>query len=278
MKKNVAAVIVLLSLGGVASGQNRPAAGPLTTSASARASARGARPSRAEPAKGERARPQSSADDVDRLLELWDLAQGGPALARLKTRIVRGRIEMSDSVLTGTFEKFLKEPRKVMMVANTPRGQLIEVSEGTRGWMQTPWGGAASAGYGGEGLGSASAGKGGARWKEYFSAASIKGRGYVDGREMIVLVATPHGRPPMRWYFDAATGLLRKLEFVKPVAEGGDVYLLGVFYDSYATVDGVKVPALFRQVYSTFTLTFRVTEVKHNVPIDDALFANPSGK
>lgn len=278
MKKNVAAVIVLLSLGGVASGQNRPAAGPLNTSASARASAKGARPSRAESAKGEPAKSKATVDDVDRLLELWDLAQGGSALDSLSTRIMRGRIEMSDSPLTGTFENYMKQPRKSMLVANTPRGQILEVRDGNRRWLQMPWAGAASAGYGDESLGRTAAGKGGAKWKEYFSAASIKGRGFVDGRETIVLAATPHGRPPMLWHFDAETGLLRKLELANPAAESGDVRLLGVYFDSYATVDGAKVPALFRQVFTQFTLTYRVTEVKHNVPIDDALFANPGGK
>ncbi|MET0647999.1 MAG: hypothetical protein ABW208_15385 [Pyrinomonadaceae bacterium] len=279
MKKTVAAVIVLLSLGGVASGQNRPAASPLTTSASARASVKSARPSRGEPAKGDRAKSKASVDDVDRLLEIWDLAQGGSALENLRTRIVRGRIEMSDSNLTGSFENYLKKPRKAMIVANTPRGQILEVRDGNQRWLQTPWGGVVSAGYGDESLGRVASGKGGSKWKEFFSAASLKGRGYVDGREMIVLAATPHGRPPMLWHFDAGTGLLRKLEFANPAAAGGgDVRLLGVYFDRYATVDGVQVPSLFRQVYTQFTLTFRVTEVKHNVPIDDALFANPNGK
>jgi hypothetical protein len=43
-------------------------------------------------------------------------------------------------------------------------------------------------------------------------------------------------------------------------------------------VDGVKVPALFRQITAEYTLTFRVTEVKHNVPINDVLFESPLTK
>jgi hypothetical protein len=68
------------------------------------------------------------------------------------------------------------------------------------------------------------------------------------------------------------------MAFVNPVAGSGGERLLGVYYDSYATVDGVKVPALFRQVYTSFTLTFMVTEVKHNVTISDALFRDPNAK
>ena len=88
--------------------------------------------------------------------------------------------------------------------------------------------------------------------------------------------ATPLGREPVLMYFDAETGLFRKQEFAYP---GDKVYKLGVVYiDSYATVDGLKVPALFRCVYPDFTMTFRVYEVKHNVSINDALFRDPNAK
>lgn len=277
MKNIAAAVTVLLSLAAVAHGQSRPAGKHLTTPA-ARGAVKNAGRARAESAKAVREKPRAAVDEVDRLLELWDLAQGGAALNSLSTRVVRGRIEMSDSDLTGSFEKYLKDPRKSMIVANTPRGQLIEVHDGNRMWAQTPWGAAVSAGYDGGSLARPSPGKGGQKWREVFSAASLKGRGYIDGREMIVLAATPHGRPPLLWHFDTGTGLLRKLEFANPVAGESGEKLLGVYYDSYATVDGVKVPVLFRQVYTNFTLTFRATEVKHNVHIDDALFANPNAK
>jgi len=220
----------------------------------------------------------AAADEVERLLELWGLAQGGAAHDGIRTRVVRGHITMSDSSLTGTFEKYTKDPRKVMMVVNSPRGQIIEVTDGERRWMQTPWGGSMSAGEGEEALTRAASGKGGTKWKEYFSAAAVKGRESLDGEKMIVLAVTPHGRPPMLWHFDAKTGLLRKVAYVNPVAGNGGERLLGVYYDSYATVDGVKVAALFRQVYTSFTLTFMVTEVKHNVTISDALFRDPNGK
>ena len=259
MKYRLASALILLSLTAVAHGQNRPATSPPTTKAMPRATA---------------------TDAVDRLLEVWDLAQGGPALNSIKTRVVRGRIEMSGSALPGSFEQYQKEAGKYiksMMVANTPRGQILSVRDGNRYWVQTPWGATVSAGYGDEVMVRPVPGHSGPKWKQLFSAASLKGIGRIDGREMIVLAATLHGRPPMVWHFDATTGLLRKLEFANPVAGNGGERMLGVYFDSYMTVDGVKVPALYRQVYQKFTLTFQVTEVKHNLPIDDAMFANPNG-
>lgn len=265
MKNKAAAVLLTLMLGAITSGQIRPAS---------RRSLKGVEPSRAESAKSGKVKTGADVDMVERLLKLWHQAEGGAALGNIKTRVGRGHITMSESSQTGTFEMYLKNPHKTMMVANTPRGQIIEVQDGNRHWLQTPWGGAVS---GAEALGRDASGKEGTKWQDFFSAAAVKGRGFVDGHEVIVLAVTPHGGQPLLWHIDAQTGLLRKLEFVKPVAGGGE-RLLGVYYDSYATVDGVKVPSLFRQVYTSFTLTFRVTEVRHNVPIEDALFADPNRK
>lgn len=262
MKRNAVTAVLLLSLGAAAAAQT-----PAPKSA------------RAQSAPGAATKPGGTAvDEVELLLDIWTRAQGGAALNNIRTRVVRGHITMSDSGLTGTFEKYLKSPRKVMMVVNSPRGQLIEAADGDRRWLQTPWGGATSAGVGEEALAGASSGKGVSKWREYFSAAAVKGREFLEGREMIVLAVTPRGRAPMLWHFDARTGLLRKIAFVEPAVEKGGERLLGVYYDGYASVDGVKVPALFRQVYTSFTLTFMVTEVRHNVPIEDAMFANPGGE
>ena len=78
-------------------------------------------------------------------------------------------------------------------------------------------------------------------------------------------------------YFDAETWLLRKQEFTAH-APAQENELKAIYIDRYALVDGVSVPTVFRHVYAKYTLTFRIYEVKHNVPIDDALFQNPNGR
>jgi len=95
---------------------------------------------------------------------------------------------------------------------------------------------------------------------------------------MIVLAATPKGHKPTIMYFDAETNLLRKQEPDRAAGGWGGIPLKAIYIDSYATVDGVKLPALFRIVTDEYTMTFRVTEVRHNVLIDDALFRSPEGK
>ena len=98
--------------------------------------------------------------------------------------------------------------------------------------------------------------------------------------ELIVLAVTPKGNlgKPSLLYFDAKTYLLRKQEPDRAAGGWGENPLKAIYIDSYATVDGVRLPALFRIVTNDFTMTFRVTEVKHNVNIDERLFDSPEGK
>ncbi|HEX7316711.1 MAG TPA: hypothetical protein VF297_22610 [Pyrinomonadaceae bacterium] len=218
-------------------------------------------------------------DEVEQLLVRHLLAEGGAAIFKVKTRIMRGRVDLSLSPVPGNFESYEKAPDMEMSIINAPIGQFISATDGVSRWRQTPWG-AATAGLGGGGnlFKEAAKVKGGFKFRNAFTASRLKGRVRVDGREMIVLAATRKGHKPMLMYFDAETYLLRKQEPDRAAGGWDDNPLKAIHIDSYATVDGVKLPALFRIVTKDFTLTFRVTEVKHNVKIDDRLFTSPGGK
>jgi hypothetical protein len=263
LKQTAAVLLILLALVPAAPGQ------------SLRAGAKGG-PKAKETFKG-----KVPVDEVEDLLLRHVMAQGGVELFKVRTRIVRGRVELSTSPLPGNFESYEKAPDKEMGIINAPLGQFISATDGVKRWRQAPWGSAATVGIGGgvSLLRDAAKGKGGFKFRNAFDAARLKGRAKVDGREMIVLAATPKGSKPFLMYFDAETYLLRKQEPDR--ASGGwgeETPPQAIYIDSYATVDGVKVPALFRLVIDQFTMTFRVTEVRHNVHIDDVLFRSPEGK
>lgn len=240
-----------------------------------------AAPGQSRRAAGAKPKAKETVDEVERLLERHVLAQGGVDLFKVRTRIVRGRVDMSESPVPGSFESYAKAPDMEMSIINAPIGQYISANDGVSRWHQSPWGAATRVGLGGGGgsiLPKAENGQGGFKWRNAFTASRLKGRAKVDGREMIVLAATEKGGQPMLLYFDAETYLLRKQEPDRAAGAKFDKEFKGIYIDSYATVDGVKVPALFRLVAEDFTLTFRVTEVKHNVIINDGLFRTPGGK
>jgi hypothetical protein len=231
--------------------------------------------------KGKPAAGRDSGEAFERLFEKYVAALGGvESLLKIRTRTTRGTVELSTSNVHGTFESYTKAPNKSLELVNAPGlGQLIQAYDGRRGWLQSPWAGALTVdGKAVEGLRrSAAFGTRGFRWSSLFSSSKLKGREEVEGRSVVVAEVTPFGRRPQLMYFDAATGLLLKLELIQPGPPQTNT-LRAICYDAYTEVDGVKLPTVFRHVYTEFTLTFRLYEVKNNVPIEDALFDSPQGR
>ena len=102
---------------------------------------------------------------------------------------------------------------------------------------------------------------------------NVTGRDTVNGRPAIVIDAVPDQGSPVKIFFDSETGLILKQAGSRETPEGAITF--ESFYDDYRTVDGIKQPHTLRQVTSRFTSVIRITEMKHNVPVDDALFRKP---
>ena len=103
----------------------------------------------------------------------------------------------------------------------------------------------------------------------------VRGTEKIGDRDTYVLVFSVDPDTIIRYFFDTQTGLLlRQLTTTRtllaPVPEQVD-------FEDYRDVDGVKLPFTVRSSdTSTFsTATRRFTEIKHNVAVDDNLFAPP---
>ena len=264
MKRSLATVLASLALCAVASAQS---------------GAKKSTPARVTKAAAERgAKPATAVDEVEQIFDKYFLAQGGLATFVVKTRIMRGNVEASDTGMILSFEAYEKPPKKFMIVVTGPGGQFIQASDAGKKWVNSPWGGVTAAPTaGGEDFLNRTRGSGSFKWRSLFSSVRVKGRALVDGRPATVLAATPLGSDPSLMYFDAESGMLVKIEY-GPAAGGKKGDLKALHVDSYATVDGIKVPAVFRHEFNDMTMTFRVYEIKHDVKIDDALFAAPKGK
>jgi hypothetical protein len=47
------------------------------------------------------------------------------------------------------------------------------------------------------------------------------------------------------------------------------------YLEDVREVEGIKQPFVVRQVTQQFTIVFRLSEIKYNVPLDDAMFKRP---
>jgi len=110
---------------------------------------------------------------------------------------------------------------------------------------------------------------------ELYAKISFIRKDKVNNRDVYVFEATPSDGKPDTLYFDAETALLLRLDYyfeaIKGKPEPTETY-----FEDYREVDGVKLPFTQRQVGSGYTMTIKVYEVKHNIPIDDAKFDGPS--
>ena len=95
------------------------------------------------------------------------------------------------------------------------------------------------------------------------------GSAKVEERDALVLEA-PRNGSPRRFYFDANNGFLLRTEDWN--ANGKMIE--AVEYQDYRVIDGVQEPFVIHHIEDVH-VTIKLTEVKHNVQIDDAVFVKP---
>ena len=116
--------------------------------------------------------------------------------------------------------------------------------------------------------------------KQQYARMAVEGTARIDGKDAYIVVGMPTANTPERLYFDVATGLLLRTLTYLETPSGRSPYQQD-FEDYRDTGSGVKIPFVIRmspagprtELESTSTL--RVTSVKDNVPLTDAVFSKP---
>jgi carboxyl-terminal processing protease len=194
---------------------------------------------------------------VDQIIDRYIEALGGrKALEKLTSRVSKGTIELQSMGLTGTTEVYEQAPNKSSTIINVEGlGTIQQTFDGTRSWMQHPLEGyvafprvRSEADFHRE-----------LHFKELHPGLVLAGKETVGERETFVLRSYSN-LGLEKWYFDVQDGLLLRQ---------GNTY-----FEDYRNVDGVKIAFKVSDNASYgFGVVVRLTEIKHNVPIDAAKFA-----
>jgi len=176
------------------------------------------------------------------------------------------------------FEATTKGPDKFLMVVQIPQqGTVSQAVNGASGWMKNPRMQRALTPAELADLKQAA---------ELFDVIKFKptqtmraiGRRRVGDREAVVVVDRPAEGVSRRYFFDAQTGLLFRIStltdtVLSPIPEQID-------FEDYRDVDGVKIPFVVRlSTIDTFdSYTRKITEVTHNVAVEDKQFDMPPSK
>jgi len=199
---------------------------------------------------------------------------GQAAFDKITTRTARATIEIPDMGISGSMTMTEKAPNKSLVVVEIAQMTVREGTDGNVAWDENPQTGLREK----TGLELAEFKRGSifnieTKLKTAYPKMNVTGRDTVNGRPAIVIDAVPDQGSPVKIFFDSETGLILKQAGSRETPEGAITF--ESFYDDYRTVDGIKQPHTLRQVTSRFTSVIRITEMKHNVPVDDALFRKP---
>ena len=228
-------------------------------------------------AAGAHARAQTAPlPTIDQILDKYIAGAGGRAAIEKITSISgKGTIDIPDANISGTVELIQKAPDKALTIVDLPGvGQQREGYDGTVGWSDDPQNGLRQK----SGVELAEAKRGATfgrelKMKQLYPTMVVKGREKVDESDAYLVEATPSEGSPVKLYFDATSGLLVRQIAQRQMPQGP--LEVEVTFSDFRAVEGVKRPFTIRQATSLFTATIHLTEVKHNAPIDDAIFKAP---
>lgn len=224
------------------------------------------------------AKPTAAAmPSVDEILDKYVKASGGKeAIQKVTSRTAKGTFEIESMGMTGGFQSFAKAPNKSASIIEIGGfGTVNNVFDGTTGWDSNPQTGLRE--LAGEEL---AAKKRDADFyqtinlKSHYSKMTVKGKEKVGTADAYVIEAVPAEGSPEKLYFDVTSGLLVRLDTERDSPQGK--MAIEAYMSDYKQVDGVNIPHTMKQVTPMFSMTIKMVEIKHNVPVEDAKFAKPA--
>ncbi len=218
----------------------------------------------------------STPPTADSILEKYVTALGGAdAMKKVTSRVATGVIIVSGK--ESPIDVITKAPNKRVTISHSSGNDSYTAFDGTIGWM-------GSAGRPAREMSPADA-KGSAldsefylplRMKEIFTQLRPGRPDKIGDVSVLTLTGTRQGLPPVRFFFDANSGLL--LRMVRYTENPLGRMPVQIDYADYRDVDGAKTPFRWTLSRPNGRFTIQLNEVKANVPVDDAKFAKPDAK
>src|SRR6202051_3113882 len=217
---------------------------------------------------------EPSGPPPEQLFDKYLLAVGGAdAIEKATSRVMKGTITFGDRNIP--VEIFSKDPDKRVSFTHTPEGDSVTAFDGQEGWLAFP--GRPLREMHGPDVGAAAMDADlhfAAHLKGMFRETRLQGKQKIGDHEAYAIVGLREGKTPLRLYFDEQSGLLVRL------VRFGETPLgrlpTQIDYADYRDADGVKIPFRWTLARPGGRFTIQISDVKQNVPVDDAKFAKPA--
>jgi photosynthetic reaction center cytochrome c subunit len=230
-----------------------------------------AEPKRPEASKAEAAPPALPA--ADQIIDKYIQAVGGAEAAqKITSRAMKGSIDFGGH--QSPVEVLAKAPNKRISIVHTPKGDNVTAYDGHAGWMGNPgWPPYVMTAQENEAIRFDAAFYLPLEIKKMFTQMRVRPAEPIGGREVLQVIGSTEGKPPLRLFFDKESGLLvRTIRYADTPLGRNPTQ---VDYADYRSEGGVKLPFQWTVARPLGRFTIQVTEMQQNVPIDDAKFAKP---
>ena len=225
---------------------------------------------------GQTIEKSTSLPTVDELLARYVEARGGEkVLQAATTRVMKGTLDIPGVSRGGSFEIYQQAPNKGMSVwVAHPFGTIRSGYNGRIAWAQTMMGVKPIKDPGEFALLQRDADiYAPLRIKTNYAKVSLLGMSQIGYRDVYVLDLQPVKGAVERLYLDAKTYLPVRANTVAKL--GATSEPVEIYFDEWKAVDGIQFPFSFSQRFGKMTLSFTVTEIRHNVLLDASLFEPP---
>jgi photosynthetic reaction center cytochrome c subunit len=210
---------------------------------------------------------------ADQLIDKYVQAVGGAAaIEGITSREMKGTIDFGGKSLP--IDIYSKEPDERISFTHMPDGDSVTAFNGHEGWLGSP--GRPSHDMHGSELDAAAMDADlhfATHLKPMFTALRVQGTEKITGHDAYVVEGQREGKPPIRLYFDVQSGLLVRLVRFGDTALG--LLPTQIDYADYRDTNGAKIPYRWTLARPSGRFTIQVSEMKQNVPVDDAKFAKP---
>lgn len=211
---------------------------------------------------------------AQQLLEKYVQASGGAAAVdKVTSRVMKGTIDFGGRSLP--IDIYSKDPEKRISFTHMNEGDSVTAFNGQEGWLGTP--GHPLREMHGSDLDAASLDADlhlPTHLEHMFSKLRVRGIEKVGDKDAYEVVGQRDGNTPLRLYFDEQSGLLVRMVRYGDTALGWNPTQID--YADYRDVEGMKVPYRWTLARPNGLFTIQVTELKQNVPVDDAKFVKPA--
>jgi len=225
------------------------------------------------PGEMEKPGKENSGPSAEQLLDKFIQASGGAAaIDKVTSRIMKGSIDFGGKSFP--IDVYTKDPGERVSFTHMPDGDGVTGFNGHEGWLGTV--GHPMREMHGSDMDGAAIDADlhlPTHLKQMFTRTMVQPE-KVGDQQTYELIGERDGKPPIHLYFDQQSGLLVRL------VRYGDTALgwlpTQIDYADYREVDGVKVPYRWTLARPSGRFTIQLTDMKQNVPIDDAKFVKPA--